>query len=88
MLPTHERMISKKTKTSVVAVLAGIGLSAGPAAAVISVVNTANWQSSNDNLGGTFDASDADKLVFIVTGEHGFNQSANGTVGDVFYDGV
>lgn len=58
-------------------------------AALISVDSTAFWRNqSNADLGGTFDASTSDKLVFIVTGEHGFNQSANGVIGKVFYDGV
>ena len=26
--------------------------------------------------------------MVVVSGEHGFNQSGNGTAGDVFYDGV
>lgn len=59
-----------------------------PAFSTIVVDANDAWQSGNGNLGGTFDASGSDKLVFIVTGEHGFNQTANGTIGTVTYDGV
>lgn len=60
-----------------------------PAGAAITVTGSGFWRNqSNANLGGTFDASAADKLVFIVSGEHGFNQTAAGVVGNVFYDGV
>ena len=76
-----------KTRTLLAAV-ATTALVAGSASAAITVDGTDNWQSGNSNLGGTFDASGSDKLVFIVTGEHGFNQTGNGTIGDVFYDGV
>ncbi len=59
-----------------------------PASSAVILDGNATWQSGNSSLGGTFDASGSDKLVFIVTGEHGFNQTANGTIGQVFYDGV
>jgi len=60
-----------------------------PAGAAITVTGSALWRNqSNANLGGTFDASTAHKLVVIVSGEHGFNQTGNGVVGNVFYDGV
>ena len=34
----------------------------------------------------TFDASDADKLVIVISGEHNFNQSAGGQINSVAYD--
>lgn len=70
------------------AALTASALMAGAASAAIVVDGTANWQSSNASLGGTFNASGSDKLVIVVTGEHGFNQTGNGVAGDVFYDGV
>ena len=42
----------------------------------------------NDPATGTFNAFGADKLVVISTGEHGFNQTANGDGGEVTFDGV
>lgn len=47
-----------------------------------------NWNSGGSPIVGNFDASGSDKLVVIVTGEHGFNQTGNGQGGDVTYDGV
>jgi len=76
-----------KAKTLLAASCA-LAMTAGVANAAIVIDGTDNWTSGNSNLGGTFDASASDKLVVIVTGEHGFNQTGNGTIGDVFYDGV
>lgn len=46
------------------------------------------WKNQNTGeFTGTFDASRSDKLVVILTGEHGFNNAA-GTVNSVTYDGV
>ena len=65
-------------------------LLAGAASAAITVDGTDSWNGGNNmsQLDGIFDASASDKLVIVVTGEHGFNQTANGWAGDVFYDGV
>lgn len=72
-----------KKQISIITVFAAL-----PAFSTIVVDANDTWQSGNGNLGGTFDASGSDKLVFIVTGEHGFNQTANGTIGTVTYDGI
>ncbi|MFZ9937627.1 MAG: DUF6288 domain-containing protein, partial [Luteolibacter sp.] len=48
---------------------------------------TASWKAESATVTGTFDASGSDKLVVILTGEHGFN-NAEGTVSSVTYDGV
>jgi len=67
----------------------GSFLSPGALHAQIKIDATAFWRNqANADLGTTFDASGSDKLVYIVTGEHGFNQTANGVIGKVFYDGV
>ena len=76
-----------KRTTTVLAIvaMAALALTALSAnAAPISVDSSAHWQTST----GNFDASGSDKLVVVVTGEHGFNQTGNGSVGDVTYDGV
>ncbi|MCF7956333.1 MAG: hypothetical protein K9M75_11060 [Phycisphaerae bacterium] len=78
----------KGIKSLLIIVVTGIAVMVTSASAEITVDGSATWQSGNTNLGGTFDASDSDKLVVIVTGEHGFNQTGNGFAGDVFYDGV
>ena len=54
----------------------------------IVVDGTAFWKNQSTGVfTGTFDASGSDKLVVILTGEHGFNNNT-GTVNSVTYDGV
>jgi hypothetical protein len=54
----------------------------------IVIDGTAFWRNQSTGVfTGTFDASGSDKLVVILTGEHGFNTNA-GTVNSVTYDGV
>jgi len=61
---------------------------AGAANAAITVDGFDNWLSGSSPVLGNFDASGSDKLVVIATGEHGFNQTANGQINDITYDGV
>ena len=58
------------------------------ASAAITVDAFDSLSSNASTVEMTFDASGSDKLVVVMTGEHGFNQSANGDGGDVTYDGV
>jgi hypothetical protein len=54
----------------------------------ITVDGTAFWRNQDTGVfTGTFDASKSDKLVVILTGEHGFNND-QGKVNSVSYDGV
>lgn len=76
-----------KTRTLLAAV-ATTSLIAGSASAAITVDGTTNWFANSGTLSGTFDASGSDKLVVIVTGEHGFPNNAGGDVTSVTYDGV
>jgi len=64
-----------------------LAITAAPASAEIVIDGFDNWIGGNP-VPGTFDASGSDKLVVIVTGEHGFNQTANGYINGVTYDGV
>ncbi len=76
-------------KNSTIATFLAVLAAAAGAHAGVTVDASAFWRNqSNADLGGTFDASGSDKLVFVATGEHGFNQTGNGWAGDVFYDGV
>ena len=79
----------KTTKQLLVAATAAV-LTAGSASAVITVDTFSGWNGGSNmaELHLNFDVSGSDKLVIVVTGEHGFNQTANGAAGDVFYDGV
>jgi hypothetical protein len=56
--------------------------------AAITVDGTASWNQTNQPIVGNYNAGGSDKLVVIVTGEHGFNQTANGSISGVTYDGV
>ena len=58
-----------------------------PASAAISIIGQTNNSVRNSNFDTAFDATGADKLVVVVTGEHGFNNAA-GTVTSLTYDGV
>jgi hypothetical protein len=53
----------------------------------VTIDGSAFWRAESSTITGTFDASGSDKLVVILTGEHGFNNNA-GTVNSVTYDGV
>ena len=55
--------------------------------AQVTVDGTASWNAVDSTLTGTFDASGSDKLVVVLTGEHGFNNDS-GTVNSVTYDGA
>ena len=63
-----------------VALLAALTLTALP----LVLLGTAHAQITVD---GTFNASGSDKLVVVLTGEHGFNNDT-GDVTSVTYDGV
>jgi len=63
--------------------MAIVGLMAGAASAAITFDGFTSWAVGTS----TYDASASDKLVVVVTGEHNFNQSANGQIYDVTYDG-
>ncbi|MCH1498408.1 MAG: PEP-CTERM sorting domain-containing protein [Akkermansiaceae bacterium] len=67
---------------------AGLSLATGSASAAIAVVGQAqaNYDRAS-TLNHTIDASAADKLVVVVTGQHGFN-NASGKVNSLTYDGV
>jgi hypothetical protein len=77
-----------KSKFRLTTALAAIMLSCAQANAAIIVEGTDYWNSTSSPVNGNFDARGSDKLVVIVTGEHGFNQTANGQINDVTYDGV
>jgi hypothetical protein len=54
----------------------------------IQIDGTAFWKNQSTGVfTGTFNASGSDKLVVILTGEHGFNNN-QGKVNSVTYDGV
>lgn len=53
----------------------------------ITVVNTVQFRGERATT-GTFNASGADKIVVVSTGEHGFNQTANGDGGEITFDGT
>lgn len=57
------------------------------ARAAISVDATIAFNNTSSPVFGTFNASGSDKLVVIVTGEHGFNND-QGNCNSVTYDGV
>jgi len=69
------------------AAVAMLGLGTSANAEVITVDGYDHWQSTTSTITGTFDASGSDKLVVIVTGEHGFNND-QGACTAVTYDGV
>jgi hypothetical protein len=77
-------MAMKKLFVTTAALIAA----AGAADAQITVDGTYNFTTGSGTFSDTFDASLVDKLVVVATGEHGFNQTGNGVIGDVFYDGA
>ena len=81
--------ISSRAVLFLLAVLATVGMIAGPAgAATITVDSFTSWKNDGGDPVGTFDASGADKLVVVVTGEHGFPNNAGGDCLGITYDGV
>lgn len=82
------RYTSRSLSALAIVAVAALAITAEPAGAAISVDGVANWIGSSSPVSGTFDASGSDKLVVIVTGEHGFNQTASGSISGVTYDGV
>jgi hypothetical protein len=76
-----------QTKIKTVLILAAVAMATLPtsANAAITFDGFQSWQPTSAL--GTFDASGSDKLVVVVTGEHNFNQSANGQIYDITYDG-
>lgn len=82
----------KRTRTvlalAVVAVAALVLTGASANAAPISVDGFASWNNGSDPIIGTFDASGSDKLVVVVTGEHGWPNNVGGNCSGVTYDGV
>jgi hypothetical protein len=62
-------------------------IAAGSASAQIVIDDFGVWTGGEPTT-VTFNAAGSDKLVVLVTGEHGFNQTGNGSVNGVTYDGV
>lgn len=75
----------RKLFSIILALTIGI-LFVGSASAAIVVDGTDFWNSTGAPVTGTFDASGSDKLVVVITGEHGFNNAA-GNVNGATYDG-
>ena len=65
------------------AVLIALAL-ASPAGAEITFDGYLSWMQTGTQ---TFDARTYDKLVVVISGEHNFNQSADGQINSVSYDG-
>lgn len=65
-----------------------VNAGSGPARGVITVDSTTSWSGTTASLTGTLNASLSDKLVVIVTGEHGNPGDLSGNCSDVTYDGV
>jgi hypothetical protein len=74
-------------KISTLATVAGLSLAAGSATAAISVVGQFSQSVRSATITHTMDASSADKLVVVMTGQHGFNNNS-GKVDSLTYDGV
>jgi len=85
-------MNSKPTRTvlalAVVAMAALVLTATSANAALITVNGFDSWNAGSSPITGTFDASSSDKLVVIVTGEHGWPNNAGGDCTGVTYDGV
>jgi hypothetical protein len=65
-----------------------VNAGSGPARGIITVDGSVSWSADSTTLTGNLDASGSDKLVVIVTGEHGFPDDHGGKVLGVTYDGV
>ncbi len=83
-----KKIMKNTNKLTTLAALAGVTLAAGNAGAAVAIVG--QLQATYDRTNSpdmVFDASGADKLVVVVTGQHGFNNNA-GKVNSLTYDGV
>jgi len=78
----------KLNKITTLATVAGLTLATGTASAAITVITSelATYDRSA-TPSHTLDASGADKLVIVMTGQHGFNNNS-GKVNFLRYDGV
>jgi hypothetical protein len=65
-----------------------VNAGSGPARGIVTVDGSVSWSADSNTLTGNLDASGSDKLVVIVTGEHGFPDDHGGNVLGVTYDGV
>ena len=65
-----------------------VNAGSGPARGMITVDATAAWNANSTTITGTLNASGSDKLVVVVTGEHGNPGNHTGTSSAVTYDGV
>jgi hypothetical protein len=65
-----------------------VNAGSGPARGTITVDGSVSWSAGSSTLTGNLNASGSDKLVVIVTGEHGFPDDHSGNVIGVTYDGV
>jgi hypothetical protein len=82
--------------TKFLAYSAACALAAGAANAAITVGGIDFWNEGNDTgigaannvVSDSFDASSFDKLVVVITGEHGFPGVLSSNVNSVTYDGV
>lgn len=80
--------ITKQIKKPFVAVAAFALAGNLPAAVVLSSDGSTSFGANSNTLTGSFDASNSDKLVVVVTGEHGFPNNLGGEASSVTYDGV
>lgn len=65
-----------------------VNAGSAPPRATITVDKAISWSAAAATLTGTLDASGSDKLVVIVTGEHGNPGDHSGNSSAVTYDGV
>jgi hypothetical protein len=65
-----------------------VNAGSGPARGTITVDASAAWSANSTTLSGTLNAMGSDKLVVIVTGEHGNSGDLSGNSTAVTYDGV
>ena len=65
-----------------------VNAGSGPARGTITVDGTVAFFANSATISGTLNASGSDKLVVIVTGEHGNPGDLNGNSTAVTYDGV
>lgn len=83
-MTTHPTDIMKKQLkiTSILGALAAL-----PASAVVTLVGSDTGSNDSGDVTISFDATGADKLVVIVSGEHGFNNT-NGRAESVQFNGT
>ena len=77
--------IKKQIKALFTIAVVAMAVMVTSANAEITYDGFTSWSGANGST--TFDASESDKLVVVLTGEHGFNQTAGGQVYGVTYDG-